>query len=176
VISDKEPTMKQLFADLPDEARLWVYALARPLSAEESALVVERLDAFLREWNSHGSPVRGGYEILEDRFVMVAGYVEDGVSGCSTDSMVRVMKELRTDFGIDGFDRSLVYFRDVKGAARAVSRADFQALVDARAVDVDTPVFDTTIQFVGDLRRGGFETKFAKAWHASAFSASPPAR
>jgi hypothetical protein len=41
-------------------------------------------------------------------------------------------------------------------------------------VDANTPVFDGTVQFIGDLRRGGFETTFAKSWHAAAFSSSPP--
>ena len=48
----------------------------------------------------------------------------------------------------------------------AVSRADFQELVAAGQVDANTPVFDGTVQFIGDLRRGGFETTFAKSWHA----------
>ena len=56
------------------------------------------------------------------------------------------------------------------------SRDDFRALVEGGRVDADTVVFDATIQFVGDLRRGGFETTFAKSWHASAFSPPPPAR
>jgi len=36
-------------------------------------------------------------------------------------------------------------------------------------IDAETVVFDPTIQFVGDLRGGGFETSFAKSWHATAF-------
>ena len=159
-----------LFPHFPDDAKLWVYPLARPLSADDRARVAARLDAFLGEWNSHGAPVRGAWEIFEDRFVLIAGYVEDGVSGCSTDSMMRVMKTLRQEDGIDGFERSLVFFRDAKSRVQAVSRADFQVLVSAGQVDATTTVFDPTIQFVGDLRRGGLETTFARSWHASAFS------
>lgn len=165
--------MKNLFNGIPDEARLWVYALARPLSEDEHRLVNERLAAFVPTWNSHGAPVHGAYEILDDRFVLIAGYTDGGVGGCSTDSMVRIMKELR-ETGIDGFDRSLVFFRDAKQKVQSVKREDFQEIVKAGQIDADTAVFDTTIQFVGDLRRGGFETTFSKSWHASAFSPSPP--
>jgi hypothetical protein len=164
-----------LFAGFSDDAKLWVYPLTRPLSPAEHTRVSERLNAFLGEWNSHSAPVRGAYEIFADRFVLIAGAVDDGVSGCSTDSMVRVMKTLREE-GIDGFDRTLVFFRDAKGTVQAVSRADFQVLVSAGQVDANTPVFDGTIQFVGDLRRGGFETTFGRSWHANAFSAPRPAR
>jgi len=165
--------MTNLFPNFPDEAKLWVYALSRPLSNGDRELVREKLDTFIATWNSHGAPVNGAFEILEDRFVLIAGYVDDGVSGCSTDSMVRVMKELR-EAGIDGFDRSLVFFRDAQEKTQAVKREDFQALVAGAQVDADTVVFDPTIQFIGDLRRGAFETTFARSWHASAFSATPP--
>jgi hypothetical protein len=165
-----------LFSGFPDEARLWVYPLAKPLSARDRERVTERLDGFLRAWTSHGAPVHGAWALFDDRFVLIAGWVDDGVSGCSTDSMVRVMKELREQAGIDGFDRTLVFFRDSANRVQAVSREDFKALVEAGKVDADTAVFDATIQFVGDLRRGGFETTFAKSWHAAAFSPPPPAR
>jgi len=112
--------------------------------------------------------VRGAYRILEHRFVLIAGYLDDGVSGCSTDSMVHVMTALRKEHGIDGFDRTVVFFRD-DGVVRAVKRDEFQKLVESGAVGDGTIVFDPTIQTVGDLRSGRFETTFARAWHATAF-------
>jgi hypothetical protein len=161
---------QNLFNDFPDNAKLWVYALAQPLSAEDRARVTERLDAFMNEWQSHGTPVVGGYEIVDDRFVMIAGYTGDGVSGCSTDSSVRVMKELREGYGIDGFDRTLVFFRDADRGVRAVTREEFKALVSANQVDATTTVFDSTVSSIADLRAGRFEPTFGKSWHARAFS------
>ena len=161
--------MTKPFRDFPDNARLWVYPLSRPLSESERARVNERLDLFLRGWNSHDVPVRGAYQVFEDRFILVTGYVEDGVSGCSTDSMMRVMKTLREEDGIDGFDRSLVFFRDADSVLRGVTRDEFKALVSADQVDASTVVFDTTIATLADLRGGRFETTFGKSWHARAF-------
>lgn len=163
-----------LFADFPDDAKLWVYPLARPLSEAERGTVARRLDDFLRGWNSHGAPVRGAYEIFEGRFILIAGHQADGVSGCSTDSMMRVMKALREEDNIDGFDRSLVFFRDADGVLRGVTREEFKALVAADHVDADTTVFDTTISALADLRAGRFETRFGKSWHARAFALNVP--
>jgi hypothetical protein len=158
-----------LFADFPDSARLWVFALARGLTPQEHTLVTGQLDDFVGAWKSHGTPVRGAYHILENRFVLIAGYVDDGVSGCSTDSMVRVMTTLKKEHAIDGFDRGIVFFRDAAGTASAVKREEFQKLVESEAVGDETIVFDPTIQTIGDLRGGRFETTFARAWHATAF-------
>ena len=160
--------MKNLFDGFPDDARLWVYAFPRPLTAGEHERVTRELSAFVPTWNSHGAPVHGAFAIVEDRFLLVTGYVDAGIGGCSTDSMVRVMKQLR-ESGIDGFDRTLVFFRDAAGQVRAVKRDEFQAIVRDGQVDDDTVVFDPTIQFIGDLRRGAFETAFGRSWHAAAF-------
>jgi len=162
--------MINLFANYPENARLWVFALARELDSKERALVTQQLDEFTRAWKSHGEPVHGAYQLLENRFVLIAGYVGDGVSGCSTDSMMRVMTGLKQEHSIDGFDRTVVFFRDPIGAVRAVTRDEFQKLVDAGEIGDETPVFDATIQTVGDLRAGRFETTFARAWHANAFT------
>ncbi len=161
--------MQHLFSNTPDSARLWVFALARELSPADHALVTERLNAFVGAWKSHGTPVRGAYEVVDNRFVLIVGYVDDGVSGCSTDSMVRVMTSLRKENDIDGFDRTLVFFRDEDGGVRAVARDEFQKMVESGAVGDETIVFDPTVQTVGDLRSGRFETTFARAWHATAF-------
>jgi hypothetical protein len=160
--------MTNLFPAFPEDARLWVYAMPRPLTEEQRRLVTARLADFVTQWQSHGAPVHGAFDIVENQFVLIAGYVDGGVGGCSTDSMVRVMKQLR-DEGLDGFDRSWVYFRDGDRRMHTVARSQFQDLVAAGKVSPDTPVFDTTIQFVGDLRRGAFETTFDKSWHAAAF-------
>ena len=162
--------MSNVFPNYPDDARLWVFALARELDADQRALVAQQLDDFTHAWKSHGTPVHGAYQIFENRFVLIAGYVGDGVSGCSTDTMVRVMTGLKKEHGIDGFDRTVVFFRDADGAVRAVSRDEFQKLVDAGQVSDATVVFDPTVQTVGDLRSGRFETTFARAWHAAAFT------
>jgi hypothetical protein len=161
--------MKTLFPDFPDDAKLWVYAFARPLSGEDRARVEQELSAFVPSWNSHGAPVHGAFEVVDDRFLLVTGYVDGGVGGCSTDSMVRVMKKLR-EAGIDGFDRSLVFFRDAQQNVQSVKRDDFQAMVSAGQIDAETIVFDPTIQLVSDLRRNAFETTFSKSWHARAFA------
>jgi len=82
---------------------------------------------------------------------------------------MRVMTSLKKEQGIDGFDRTVVFFRK-DGQVRAATREEFQKLVDGGEVQDQTAVFDATIQTVGDLRAGRFETTFARAWHASAFT------
>jgi len=157
------------FEKMPDDARVWVYGFDRTPDADTRARVTEVLDQFIDSWVSHEVPVAGAYDIVEDRFLVLAGYCTDGISGCSTDSSVRVVKIIRDHLGLDGLDRSLVFFRDRDGRVRSLPRPDFQREVDSGALGPGTTVFDTTIQTVADLRAGRLETAFEKSWHAKAF-------
>ena len=161
--------MRTRFEKMPDDARLWVYALNRALDPNEATEVGRILDAFVAGWESHGEPVTGIHEVVEDQFILLSGYCPSGIGGCSTDSSVRVIKDIESRFGVDAFDRSLVYFRNGGGKLITAPRPDFQEMVRQGHINAETPVFDTTITTVGDLRAGRFETTFGKSWHARAF-------
>lgn len=157
------------FAQMPDDTRLWAYAFDREFTPDEVERLDEIMRAFLPGWVSHGTSVIGAYAVVENRFLLVAGYCGDGIGGCSTDSSVRVVQEIASALQANAFDRSLVFFRNGGGKVVAVSRDDFQELVKQKHVSPDTLVFDTTVQSLGDLRANRFETAYEKSWHARAF-------
>jgi len=161
--------MRTRFEKMPEEARLWVYALNRALDPNEAEAVNGALDTLVDSWESHGEPVAATYEVVEDRFIVLAGFCPSGIGGCSTDASVGVIKEIEKRFDVDAFDRSLVFFRDGGGKLITAPRPDFKEMVHQGHVTAETPVFDTTITTVGDLRNGRFETTFGKSWHARAF-------
>jgi hypothetical protein len=159
------------FKGLPDTARIWVYGFERPLDDGAAQTVSEQLEAFISGWVSHGIPVNGAYTIQHRRFLLIAGTCPQGISGCAIDSSIANLKELRNIHGIDGLNRDLVFFRNADGAIESLDRAAFLHEVECGRVGSDTPVFDTTIETVGDLRAGRFEEPFERSWHARAFTA-----
>jgi len=161
--------MNDRFAQMPDDARLWVYALDRAIAPDEMESVNDFLAAFVGQWQSHGVPVAGSYEVFEARFLLITGYCTDNISGCSTDASVRVVKDIEKAHGFNAFDRTLVFFRDAGGKVIGVKRGDFQELVNQGHAGPGTVVFDTTVETVGDLREGKFETTFELSWHGRAF-------
>jgi len=168
--------MPDPFAHLSDQARLWVYAFAQPLTPAQEELVRQELNALQRTWNSHGSSVRGAHDVREARLVLLAAELATGtISGCGIDSSVRVFKALRQAHGLDALNHHLVHYRDGE-RLQAVSRAAFQALVDSGRVTPATPVIDLTLTTVGELRAGRLEAPMAATWHSQAFAASAPPR
>lgn len=159
------------FSEMPDHARLWVFAAERPLPPDAATRLLETVDRFLEGWHAHQVPLTAARDWRDDQFLLVA--VDEqaaGVSGCSVDALVRTMKTLGQALGIVLLDHAAVHSREA-GAVVRRSRADFAEAAAAGAVSPETTVFDHTVASVGALRRGEWERPAATSWHGRAFFA-----
>jgi hypothetical protein len=155
---------------LPDDARLWVFPATEPVCGEAAERLLARVDEFLGDWRAHGDPLTVGRAWRDDRFLVVA--VDERTappSGCSIDALVRVLKELEGELGIALTDHVDVLHRAPDGAIRRDDRPTFARRARAGEVDLDTPVFDTTLTRLSALRQGRFEVPVRDAWHRRAF-------
>ena len=157
------------FAELPPDARVWIFAAERPLFETDRARVLEEVDAFVGQWAAHNVPLTTARALRYDQFIFVA--VDEraaGASGCSIDALVRRMKRLQTELGVELVNQAPVLYRDGSGIAR-VSRERFADLVESGSVSQETVVFDTTVKTVGAVRDGRWELPAADSWHGLAF-------
>lgn len=158
-------------SDMPDAGRLWIFAAPRALNEAEAESLLSHVDGFLTRWNAHGHPVVGAREWRHDHFLLVAADEEaTGVSGCSIDSLFRVLAEAEAETGVSLLDASRVWYRDAAGEVRSVTRPEFRALAEAGEVDAGTAVFDNTAATVGALRAGEWERPMRESWHGRAFA------
>ena len=166
---DNKQMPRVSFDDLPPDARLWIFGAERPLSKSERERVLEEVDAFMGQWVAHDVPLTTARDLRYDQFIFVA--VDEraaGASGCSIDALVRRMKGLQAELGVELVNNAPVLFRDGSGIAR-VSREQFTDLIESGSVSVETVVFDNTLTTVGAIRDGRWETPAAASWHGRAF-------
>jgi hypothetical protein len=100
---------------LPEEfdgsSRVWIYQSGRLFTITEAFQIEEMLSEFLSSWNSHGVPVKGFANLFFGQFiVLMADEKASMVSGCSTDSSLRLIKEIENRFHVQLFDRQLLAF------------------------------------------------------------------
>ncbi len=115
-----QPNFKDLFPELPSDARVWIYCSDRVLDVEESKTITDKLASFIHRWSTHGSAMKASSGILLDRFIVIAADEQRlAASGCSIDSSVRFIKELGAQFNINFFDRLKVYVLTSDGIIRA---------------------------------------------------------
>jgi hypothetical protein len=97
--------------DFSPASRVWIYQSNRLFSLSEALTIEDKLNDFVAGWNSHGDPVKGFATLFFGQFIiLMADESATGVSGCSTDSSVRLIKELERMFQVNLFDRQTLAF------------------------------------------------------------------
>lgn len=132
-------------ADFSSDSKVWIYQSSRPLSDKEILEIDEQLLQFYSQWQAHGSPVKGWAKVLFGRFiVLMADESQTEVSGCSTDSSVRVVKSIERQYSINLFDRLSITFL-VKGKAEVLPLHQVQYAIDKGYINGDTLLFNNLV-------------------------------
>jgi hypothetical protein len=149
------------FAALPDEARLWLLALASPI---EASVLAPDMEALLGRWHHKGVQYQGKWALLENRFLAVAEPILAAQpSGCAIDGMLRGVHQIATRLGLALEDPQAVIVR-LSDGIHAISRADLEARLADGTVDGTTPILDLTLLTLGELRQGRLEKPLAATW------------
>src|ERR1700743_2713858 len=97
--------------DFADSSRVWIYQSSRLFLMSEAFEMESMLNAFVASWKSHGNEVKGYANLFFGQFiVLIADESATGVSGCSTDSSVRLIKEIEQKFNVQLFERQTLAF------------------------------------------------------------------
>ncbi|MCW3088786.1 MAG: hypothetical protein JWQ78_2172 [Sediminibacterium sp.] len=131
--------------DFHDSSRVWVYQSNRLFFISEALQIEDMLNEFVAGWNSHGTPVKGYANLLFGQFiVLMADETATGVSGCSTDSSVRLIKQVEELFKVEMFNRQNLAFV-VKEKIQAIPLAQFRHAFDNGFIDSDTLYFNNLV-------------------------------
>ena len=154
------------FSQLPDSARVWIFAASDPLVGEPAKVLLAEVDAYLAEWKAHGLPLTTAREWRDDRFLAIGVDQRDAhASGCSIDGLFRVLQRLQQSLGTSLVGGGRIFYRS-NGSIVCVSRADFASYGASGRVAGDTPVFDTTVTSAGAYR-SQFERPASAGWHGA---------
>jgi len=132
-------------ADFDSGSRVWIYQANKIFGLRDVLLAEDMINQFVASWNSHGDPVKGFGTIFFGQFViLMADESATGVSGCSTDSSVRLIKQLEQSFNLNLFDRQLLAFL-VKDKIELLPLSQFDYAVKNGFIGPDTLYFNNTV-------------------------------
>ena len=135
------------------DSRVWVYQSSRLFSIDEALEIDETLKEFARAWKSHGTPVKGETHLFFGQFiVLIADETATGVSGCSTDSSVRMIKDFEQHFGVNLLDRTTLAFV-AKEKVELLPLSQLQYAIDNGFINADTLYFNNTVQTKAELEQ-----------------------
>jgi len=134
-------------------SRVWIYQASRLFSLSEALETEELLNEFAMQWKSHGTPVKGAAFLFFGQFiVLIADETATGVSGCSTDSSVRLIKDIEQRFAVNMFDRTTLAFI-VREKCELLPLSQLQYAVDNGFISMDTLYFNNLVQTKEELER-----------------------
>jgi hypothetical protein len=142
---------KLIPADFAGDSRVWIYQSNRLFGIAEALQLGGMLDEFVEGWNSHGTPVKGYGGLFFGQFiVLMADESATGVSGCSADSSVRLIREMEKRFGVSLFDRvSLAFF--IKEKVELLPLSQVKYALENGMLEEDTPYFNNTVLTKAEL-------------------------
>lgn len=131
--------------DFADSSRVWIYQSSRLFFISEALEMEDMLNAFAASWKSHGSPVKGFANLFFGQFiVLMADENATGVSGCSTDSSVHLIKSIEEKYKIQMFDRQNLAFV-VKDKIQLLPMNQLEYAVENNFINADTLYFNNTV-------------------------------
>jgi hypothetical protein len=131
--------------DFDPGSRVWIYQSSRLFTVSEALQIEEMINQFAKNWLSHGTPVKGAAHLFFGQFViLIADESATGVSGCSTDSSVRLIKEIEKIFGANMFDRLALAFLD-KDKVQILPMPQLKYAVEQGFITADTLFFNNVV-------------------------------
>lgn len=153
------------FSSLPDHARVWIYPSSRPFTLEEKQAISEKLSQFLNQWATHGTPLKTGFDLPYDHFIVI-GLDEEvqGASGCSIDASVHLIQQLEVQFDLVLLDKMNVCYRE-KNTIHYTPLKEFRKLAKTPKVTLETIVFNNLVVDKAEYN-SLWEVPAFDSWHA----------
>lgn len=159
---------------LPDDfapnSRVWIYQSDRIFFMQEALEMETMLQQFVKDWKSHGTPVKGYANLFFGRFIiLMADENATGVSGCSTDSSVRLIKEIEKKYSVSLFDRQMLTFY-IKDKVEILPLSQLNYAIENKFITANTLYFDNTV-ITKESLAANWITEAGNTWLSQKFSA-----
>lgn len=137
--------------DFHPTSRVWIYQSSRLFFINEALEIENMLHGFTANWLSHGAEVKGYANLFFGQFiVLMADETQSGVSGCSTDSSVRLIKTIEEKFKVNMFDRQNLSFI-VKEKIQLLPLSQLKYAFENNFIDGDTIYLNNLVQTKDEL-------------------------
>ena len=137
--------------DFHEKSRVWIYQSSRLFFIGEALEIEEMLQDFTDNWLSHGDKVKAYGNLFFGQFiVLIADETQSEVSGCSTDSSVRLIKAIEERFKVNMFDRQHLAFI-VKEKVQLIPLSQLKYAVENNFITTDTIYFNNLVATKDEL-------------------------
>ena len=98
------------FSKISDESKVWIYSSEKKLNMNQIEYIENKISNHLVNWQSHKKDIEAALQIVENRFLIIAvDETKVSASGCSIDSLYRLIQDIELQLSISLLNRLNVY-------------------------------------------------------------------
>ncbi|MBP9187239.1 MAG: hypothetical protein KBG11_09095 [Bacteroidia bacterium] len=143
--------MRVEFNQLPNNARVWVYAASNTLSNSQKELIQAAADKFTEEWTAHQMPLSASFKIINDVFLVFGvDLAKHDISGCGIDKSIHLVQQWEQQLGINLFNRLQIEFEQNGNIAFGTKGKLAELLTDG-LINPQTIFYNKLVANVGEL-------------------------
>ena len=156
--------MHVLFNQLPDEARVWIYASAAPLTQAQQDQITSQAIEFTQQWTAHQMPLKASFIIVDDVFLIFGVDVaHHDISGCGIDKSVHLVQHWEQQMGLTLFNRMQVEYKQINETVAITNKQVILTALLEQQINEHTLVADKTITSMGTFKKQ-FYIPLAQSW------------
>ncbi len=161
-------------ADFNDASKVWVFQASRLFTVNEALQLEDILNNLAKNWKAHGNQVKGYANLFFGQFiVLMADETAAGVSGCSIDSVTRIIQDIEKQFGIEMFNWQNLAFV-VKDKVQIIPRQQFNYALENNFISPETIFFNNVVATKKELENN-WMIPVSESWLKSKIKTTSPA-
>ncbi|MBS1748078.1 MAG: hypothetical protein JST21_18100 [Bacteroidetes bacterium] len=161
-------------ADFNEASKVWVFQASRLFTVNEALQLEEILNDLAKNWKAHGNQVKGYANLFFGQFiVLMADETAAGVSGCSIDSVTRIIQDIEKQFGIEMFNWQNLAFV-VKEKVQIIPRQQFNYALENNFISPETIFFNNVVATKKELENN-WMIPVSESWLKSKIKTTAPA-
>jgi hypothetical protein len=139
----------------------FVFASPEKFTPEQEKELLNSVNEFLKNWKSHGVPVRAKTNIEYGHFLTVEILPGSEIpGGCSKDELFRKIMNIEKEFNLSLLDRKYVYFWDVKKQIiLPIQLSEAKNFLSLKTQIYNLKIFDTIVTNKAGWSSNPFEIK-----------------
>ena len=148
------------FNTTADQSRIWIYPAEHKLTNDQENHILKHISGHLQNWEAHKVPLTAGVIILENHFIVVAlDDSKNGASGCSIDTLQKLIQNLEKELSISLLNRLNVFCK-IEDEILCIPSFKLESIAKS-----NTLFYDITIQKKSDLY--SYLKPISEGWCAS---------
>ena len=151
------------FNDLNKNSKVWVFQSSSIIPESLLDKVSNDSKEFLDQLNSHGNSLKSSFKIIYNHFLIIAvENIQNEISGCSIDTIVRFVKDLELKYNLSFFDRLIIKYKEANNI-KSVFLNEFKSICKAKKISNEITVFNNLVKNIDELENI-WETNIHNTW------------